>query len=213
MFSQFFQGYRDHFYPNRAVPRKHCLRNGFKSYIRSVTLVYLLLLCLPSKTIGFRIPFFGSIFSNQENSNSKLDGIKFHKPSSLSPIISHDVADVHPSPPLRQASDKEVTVPTGNSSLLVIGTLVLGGLVITSLFLYALDVYATSRIDQYLYDYYGPELYDRYTSVYDPTDYFSPYNTNGYYSATTASQYYGGRRSDEVNFQTKRLSLICMWSH
>ena len=84
--------------------------------------------------------------------------------------------------------------------------LVLGGLVITSVFLYALDVYATSRIDEYLYEYYGPELYDRYTSVYDPTpntyyaDSDSPYNSNGYYSATTASQYYGIRRSDEVFF-------------
>ena len=99
-----------------------------------------------------------------------------------------------------------MAVPTGNGSLLIAGTLILGVLVIVSVFLYALDVYATSRIDEYLYDYYGPELYDRYTSVYDPNpNYYAPYNTNGYYSATTLSEYYGTKRSDEV-----MISLFCL---
>ena len=63
----------------------------------------------------------------------------------------------------------------------------LGGLLLASLGLYALDVYATARIDQFLLDYYGPELYDRYTQ-YDPLD----YGINGL-TATTENDYYGYR--------------------
>jgi hypothetical protein len=153
---------------------------------------------LPSTSFGWSIPFFGNIFSGHDDSNVKSHDIKFKEEPSMRPTIYNKETDFYSSHILRDASDKEVTVPTGNSSLLIVGALVLGGLVITSVFLYALDVYATSRIDEYLYDYYGPELYDRYTSVYDPNSNQSPYNTNGYYSATTASQYYGIKRSDEV---------------
>ena len=164
---------------------------------------------MPTTSVGWSVPFFGDIFSSSgqhSTANAISHDVNFdHVPSSIKPIINHDKTEFHPSPILRDAADKEVTVPTGNSSLLIVGTLVLGALVITSLFLYALDVYATSRIDEYLYEYYGPELYDRYTSVYDPSSYLadsnSPYNSNGYYSATTASQYYGIKRSDEVVFR------------
>ena len=44
----------------------------------------------------------------------------------------------------------------------------LGGLLLCSAFLYVLDVYATTALDRYLLDHYGPELYERYTSEYDP---------------------------------------------
>ena len=164
---------------------------------------------MPTSSFAWSVPFFGDIFSSSgqlsPSADISHDDKVYQVQSSIKPIINHDKTDFHSSPILRDVADKEVTVPTGNSSLLIVGTLVLGALVITSLFLYALDVYATSRIDEYLYEYYGPELYDRYTSVYDPSSYLadsnSPYNSNGYYSATTASQYYGIKRSDEVVFR------------
>ena len=191
---------------------KGCNRNRLKIFLCGHLIVYILLFYLPTLSSAWSVPFFGDIFSSSADqiSPSKVvshDDKVFQAQSSINPIINHDKTEFRPSPILRDAVDKsEVTVPTGNSSLLVVGMLVLGGLVITSVFLYALDVYATSRIDEYLYEYYGPELYDRYTSVYDPTpntyyaDSESPYNSNGYYTATTASQYYGIRRSDEVFF-------------
>ena len=67
------------------------------------------------------------------------------------------------------------------------GGLLLGGLLLASLGLYALDVYATARIDQFLLDYYGPELYERYTQ-YDPIN----FGLNGL-TATTENDYYGYR--------------------
>ena len=66
-----------------------------------------------------------------------------------------------------------------------IGGLLLGALLLASLGLYALDVYATARIDQFLLDYYGPELYDRYTQ-YDPLQGLG-------LTATTENDYYGYR--------------------
>ena len=44
----------------------------------------------------------------------------------------------------------------------------IGGLLLCSGFLYVLDVYATTALDRYLLVHYGPELYERYTSEYDP---------------------------------------------
>ena len=44
----------------------------------------------------------------------------------------------------------------------------IGGLLLCSGFLYVLDVYATTALDRYLLEHYGPELYERYTSEYDP---------------------------------------------
>ena len=192
-------------YQERKLP-KGCCRNRLKSFQYGHSIVFILLLYMPTSSFAWSVPFFGDIFSSSgqlsPSADISHDDKVYQVQSSIKPIINHDKTDFHPSPILRDVADKEVTVPTGNSSLLVVGMLVLGGLVITSVFLYALDVYATSRIDEYLYEYYGPELYDRYTSVYDPNtnydNYDSPYNTNGYYSATTASQYYGIKRSDEV---------------
>ena len=51
--------------------------------------------------------------------------------------------------------------------------------------LYALDVYATAKIDQLLLEYYGPELYDRYTNLYEPPGLRL--------TATTENDYYGYR--------------------
>ena len=176
---------------------KYYSKTALRSYTYYTMIVFLLCLCFPSNTSSFKIPFFGEIFGDQENSATKIKETKFDKPSSIRPIINQDGAEFGSSFIVQQ--DKEVTFPTGNSSLLIIVPAILGGLLILSVLFYALDVYATSRIDQFLYETYGPEVYDRYTSVYDPTDYYSLYNTNGYYSATTASQYYGARRrSDEV---------------
>ena len=52
--------------------------------------------------------------------------------------------------------------------------------------LYALDIYATARIDQLLLEYYGPQIYERYTNIYEP-------NTNIKFTATTEKDYYGYR--------------------
>ena len=64
------------------------------------------------------------------------------------------------------------------------GSFLLAGLLIASLGLYALDVYATAKIDEILLEYYGPQLYDRYTNTYEPSVRLT---------ATTAEDYYGVR--------------------
>ena len=64
------------------------------------------------------------------------------------------------------------------------GTVLFAGLLIASIGLYALDIYATARIDQLLLDYYGPQIYERYTNFYDP---------NVRLTATTENDYYGYR--------------------
>ena len=180
---------------NQAVPR--CIRgkSKFTRHIYNVAIFYLLLLCFPSSSVGWSLPFLGSFFSGPKSLDVKSDNINVDNHVLDKPVIKK--TNVHRPYVVNQASDKEISIPTGNSSLLIVGTLILGGLVIASVFLYALDVYATSQIDRYLYDYYGPELYDRYTSFYDPNQ-FDPYNMNGHYSATTAQQYYGLYRSSKV---------------
>ena len=64
------------------------------------------------------------------------------------------------------------------------GSLLFAGLLVASVGLYALDVYATARIDQLLLDYYGPQIYERYTNTYEP---------NIRLTATTENDYYGYR--------------------
>ena len=180
---------------NQVVPR--CIRgkNKLKRHIYNVAIFYLLLLCFPSSSVGWSLPFLGSFFSDPKSLDVQSDNINVEGHVSHKPIV--EKTNVHKPYVVNQASDKEISIPTGNSSLLIVGTLILGGLVIASVFLYALDVYATSQIDRYLYDFYGPELYDRYTNYYDPNQ-FDPYNMNGHYSATTAQQYYGLYRSSKV---------------
>ena len=51
---------------------------------------------------------------------------------------------------------------------MISGSLLFTGLLVASVGLYALDVYATARIDQLLLDYYGPQIYERYTNIYEP---------------------------------------------
>ena len=198
MFSQEIQKYQQNNNLNPVMQRKRFLKHTCKSANHKSAIFFILLFYLPSTSFGWSIPFFGNIFSDQDNSDVKSHGTRVEKEPSITPIINHKKTELYPSIDETDDVEREVTVPTGNSSLLIVGTLILGGLVITSFFLYALDAYATARIDEYLYDYYGPEMYDRYTSVYDPNIYNSPYNTNGQYSATTAAQYYGVKRSDEV---------------
>lgn len=77
---------------------------------------------------------------------------------------------------------------TINSSVSIAVPLVLGGLILASAGLYALDVYATARIDQFLLDYYGPQMYDRFTTEYEPLKAEGPH-----FTATTANKYYGYR--------------------
>jgi len=64
-----------------------------------------------------------------------------------------------------------------NTTTLVYGAAIVGGLLILSFALYMLDTWATARIDNMLLNYYGPEMYDRYTSVYDPTGLGAAYQT------------------------------------
>ena len=70
------------------------------------------------------------------------------------------------------------------------GSLLLGGLLIASVGLYALDIYATARIDEFLLSHYGPELYDRYTTTFDPNQDDQNFIR---FSATTEKEYYGYR--------------------
>ena len=67
---------------------------------------------------------------------------------------------------------------------MISGSLLFTGLLVASVGLYALDVYATARIDQLLLDYYGPQIYERYTNIYEP---------NIRLTATTENDYYGYR--------------------
>ena len=180
---------------NQVVPRCILGKNKLTHHIYNVAIFYLLLLCFPSSSVGWSLPFLGSFFSDPKSLDVQSDNINVDGHFSHKPIV--EKTNFHKPYVVNQASDKEISIPTGNSSLLIVGTLILGGLVIASVFLYALDVYATSQIDRYLYDYYGPELYDRYTNYYDPNQ-FDPYNMNGHYSATTAQQYYGLYRSSKV---------------
>ena len=59
----------------------------------------------------------------------------------------------------------------------------------------------TTSLFQFLYDYYGPQMYDRYTTRYDPySDLNSMNNMNSMNSAlklkaTTAKEYYGFAKS------------------
>ena len=48
-------------------------------------------------------------------------------------------------------------------NLLQVG--IVAGLLVVSYLLYMMDVWATERIDGLLLAHYGPELYERYTSV------------------------------------------------
>jgi len=57
---------------------------------------------------------------------------------------------------------------TLNTTSLTSGALIVGGLLIISFLLYMFDTWATARIDTMLLDYYGPELYSKMTSSYDP---------------------------------------------
>ena len=55
-----------------------------------------------------------------------------------------------------------------NTATLTSGAVIVGGLLILSFLLYMLDTWATARIDTMLLDYYGPDLYRKMTSSYDP---------------------------------------------
>ena len=55
-----------------------------------------------------------------------------------------------------------------NATTLTSGAVIVAGLLILSVLLYMFDTWATSRIDSMLLDYYGPELYRKMTSSYDP---------------------------------------------
>ena len=55
-----------------------------------------------------------------------------------------------------------------NTTTLTSGAVIVGGLLILSFLLYMFDTWATARIDTMLFDYYGPELYRKITSSYDP---------------------------------------------
>ena len=67
---------------------------------------------------------------------------------------------------------------------------VLIGLLICSAFLYVLDVYATTALDRYLLEHYGPELYKRYTSEYDAAG--NGFTSGGNVDLTEANDVIGG---------------------
>ena len=53
-------------------------------------------------------------------------------------------------------------------SSLTSAAIIVGGLLLLSYLLYMFDTWATARIDTMLLDYYGPELYSKMTTAYDP---------------------------------------------
>ena len=55
-----------------------------------------------------------------------------------------------------------------NTATLTSGAAIVAGLLVLSFLLYMLDTWATARIDTMLLDYYGPDLYRKMTSSYDP---------------------------------------------
>ena len=55
-----------------------------------------------------------------------------------------------------------------STTTLTSGAVIVGGLLILSVLLYMFDTWATARIDTMLLDYYGPDLYRKMTSSYDP---------------------------------------------
>ena len=55
-----------------------------------------------------------------------------------------------------------------STTTLTSGAVIVGGLLIISFLLYMFDTWATARIDTMLLDYYGPDLYRKMTSSYDP---------------------------------------------
>ncbi len=60
-------------------------------------------------------------------------------------------------------------------------------ILVASLTLYAADVYVTSRMDELLLEYYGPELYEKYTSDFDATQDQEDLHNYLYGSANSAS--------------------------
>eukprot|EP00096_Caligus_rogercresseyi_P016816 TRINITY_DN981_c0_g1_i1.p1 TRINITY_DN981_c0_g1~~TRINITY_DN981_c0_g1_i1.p1 ORF type:complete len:249 (+),score=50.80 TRINITY_DN981_c0_g1_i1:69-815(+) len=65
----------------------------------------------------------------------------------------------------------DLSLGSFNSSVAITGSLIIGGLLVFSAVLYALDIYATSRIDRMLVDSFGPQIYNRFSNAYEPTDY------------------------------------------
>ena len=55
-----------------------------------------------------------------------------------------------------------------STTTLTSGAVIVGGLFLLSVLLYMFDTWATARIDTMLLDYYGPDLYRKMTSSYDP---------------------------------------------
>jgi len=55
-----------------------------------------------------------------------------------------------------------------NSATVATGALIIGGLMVLSVILYMFDTWATARIDSMLLDHYGPEMYSKMTSEFDP---------------------------------------------
>ena len=55
-----------------------------------------------------------------------------------------------------------------STTTLTSGAVIVGGLLLLSVLLYMFDTWATARIDTMLLDYYGPDLYRKMTSSYDP---------------------------------------------
>lgn len=55
-----------------------------------------------------------------------------------------------------------------STTTLTSGAAIVAGLLVLSFLLYMFDTWATARIDTMLLDYYGPDLYRKMTSSYDP---------------------------------------------
>ena len=94
-----------------------------------------------------------------------------------------------------------------DATYLVVGGALILGLAALSFGLYYADLFLTARLDQFLLDYYGPEIYDRLTQEFHPDGgvYDSPVGLK----ATTAAQYYGyGRKIKELDLATRVLGLI-----
>lgn len=95
-----------------------------------------------------------------------------------------------------------------NSATLTSGALIVGGLLIISFLLYMFDTWATSRIDTMLLDYYGPELYSKMTSAYDPEGLAAAMKSIDSVGDTEISDRFGGHFSGWSDEDVIRAYLV-----
>ena len=96
MYLQEFTNSQCHTISVSARSRKRCIKNSFTNYIHNAAIVYILLIFLPARSFGWSVPFFGNIFSTQDQSNVQQYGFKPATDPSLTPSINEKETGFHP---------------------------------------------------------------------------------------------------------------------